>query len=177
MVEQFVEPFKKAVESVKPGELVPNLVETQFGYHVIKRDEATKEDIVKAYKQAKSLDLSKKVAAQIAADIKSGKSGDEAVKAAIAQYGILKPAEPKPEPKPAAAAKGDGGADAGAAATADAGATSPRPPSTRPRPIRSARSSTRRARSTAAATRSPRSPARPRRPSPGSRSAARRPAT
>ena len=50
MVEQFVEPFKKAVESVKPGELVPNLVETQFGYHIIRRDEATKEDILKAYK-------------------------------------------------------------------------------------------------------------------------------
>jgi peptidyl-prolyl cis-trans isomerase D len=124
MVEQFVEPFKKAVESVKPGELVPNLVETQFGYHVIKRDEATKDDIVKAYKQAKSLDLSKKVAASIAADIKSGKSGDDAVKAAIAQYGILKPAEPKPEPKPAAA-KTDGGADGGAAATADAGPAAP----------------------------------------------------
>jgi peptidyl-prolyl cis-trans isomerase D len=124
MVEQFVEPFKKAVESVKPGELVPNLVETQFGYHIIKRDEATKDDIVKAYKQAKSLDLSKKVAASIAADIKSGKSGDDAVKAAIAQYGILKPAEPKPEPKPAAA-KTDGGADGGAAATADAGPAAP----------------------------------------------------
>ena len=124
MVEQFVEPFKKAVESVKPGELVPNLVETQFGYHVIKRDDATKDDIVKAYKQAKSLELSKKVAATIAADIKSGKSGDDAVKAAIAQYGILKPADPKPEPKPVAA-KSDGGADSGAAAAADAGPATP----------------------------------------------------
>ncbi len=124
MVEQFVEPFKKAVESVKPGDLVPYLVETQFGYHVIKRDEATKEDVLKAYKQSKSLDLSKQVAAKIAADMKSGKSGDDAVKAAIAQYGILKPAEPKAEPKPATA-KGDGGADSGAAAAADAGPAAP----------------------------------------------------
>lgn len=123
MVEQFVEPFKKAVESVKPGELVPNLVETQFGYHVIKRDEATKEDILKAYKQSKSLDLSKTVAAKIAADIKGGKSGEDAVKAAIAQYGILKPAEPKAEAKPAAA---KGAADAGAAA--DAGPAAPAAP-------------------------------------------------
>ena len=123
MVEQFVEPFKKAVESVKPGELVPNLVETQFGYHVIKRDEATKDDILKAYKQSKSLDLSKTVAAKIAADIKGGKSGEDAVKAAIAQYGILKPAEPKTEAKPAAA---KGAADAGAAA--DAGPAAPAAP-------------------------------------------------
>jgi len=125
MVEQFVEPFKKAVESVKPGELVPNLVETQFGYHVIKRDEATKDDILKAYKQSKSLDLSKQVAAKIAADIKSGKSGEDAVKAAIAQYGILKPAEPKPEAKPAAAKPAG---DAGAAAAADAGPAAPAAP-------------------------------------------------
>lgn len=127
MVEQFVEPFKKAVESVKPGELVPNLVETQFGYHVIRRDEATKDDIIKAYKQAKSLDLSKKVAAEIAADIKSGKSGDDAVKAAIAKYGVLKPAAPKTDAKDAkATAKTDGGAgDAGAAAAADAAPAAP----------------------------------------------------
>jgi peptidyl-prolyl cis-trans isomerase D len=127
MVEQFVEPFKNAVGSVKPGELVPNLVETQFGYHIIRRDEASKEDIAKAYRQAKSLELSKRVAAQIAADMKGGKSGDDAVKAAIAQYGTVKPAPP-PAPKPAAGAagKGDGGTgDAGASAAADAGPAAP----------------------------------------------------
>ena len=132
MVEQFVEPFKKAVESVKPGELVPYLVETQFGYHVIRRDEASKEDIAKAYRQAKSLELSKVVASKIASDMKSGKSGDDAAKAAIAQYGTVKPAQPAqppqpPAPKPAGAAgKGDGGAgDAGASAAADAGPAAP----------------------------------------------------
>jgi peptidyl-prolyl cis-trans isomerase D len=122
MVEQFVEPFKKAVESVKPGELVPNLVETTFGWHVIKRDEATKEDIAKAYKQSRSLDLSKEVAQAITADVKSGKSGEEAVKAAIAKYGVLKPAAPKP----VATATADGGTpDGGASATADAGPAAP----------------------------------------------------
>jgi hypothetical protein len=129
MVEQFVEPFKKAVESVKPGELVPNLVETQFGYHIIRRDEATKDDIAKAYKQTKSLDLSKAVASKISGDIKSGKPAEEAVKAAIAQYGTVKPPAPKTDAKPAdgkAAGKGDGGAgDAGAAAAADAGPAAP----------------------------------------------------
>lgn len=95
MVEQFVEPFRKAVESVKPGELVQDLVETQFGYHIIKRDSASKDDILKAFRESKSLDLAKTVAAKIAADVKGGKSGEEAVKLAIAQYGIVKPESPK----------------------------------------------------------------------------------
>ena len=123
MVEQFVEPFKKAVESVKPGELVPNLVETQFGYHIIKRDDASKEDVLKAYRQSKSLDLSKAVAAKIAGDVRAGKSGEDAVKAAIAQYGILKPT-PKADAKDPKKA-GDGGADAGKAAAVDAGPAAP----------------------------------------------------
>jgi len=128
MVAQFVEPFKKAVEGAKPGELVPELVETQFGYHVIKRDEATKDDIVKAYKQSKSLELSKTVAQKIAADVKGGKSGDDAVKAAIAQYGVVKPAAPKADAttKDAAKKDGDGGADTSAAADA----APPAPPPT-----------------------------------------------
>jgi peptidyl-prolyl cis-trans isomerase D len=128
MVEQFVEPFKKAVESVKPGELVPNLVETQFGYHVIKRDEATKEDVLKAYRQSKSLDLAKAVAVKVAADIKGGKPGEEAVKAAIAQYGTVKPAAKPADPKKTGDA-GAGAANAGdagkATAAADAGPATP----------------------------------------------------
>lgn len=131
MVEQFVEPFQKAVGTVKPGELVPELVETNFGYHVIRRDEATKEDIAKAYKETRSLDLSKQVAQRIASDIKAGKSGEDAVKAAIAQYGILKPA-PKAAPKPTEATNADGGAgetaDAGAAETAYTAETDPERP-------------------------------------------------
>lgn len=117
MVERFVEPFKKAVESVKPGELVQNLVETQFGWHIIKRDPASKEDIEKAYRQSKSLDLSKEVSQKIMADMKSGKSGDDAIKAAIDKYATVKPAPPKPEAAAdgGASAKGDGGAEAGAA--------------------------------------------------------------
>jgi peptidyl-prolyl cis-trans isomerase D len=125
MVEQFVEPFKKAVESVKPGELVPNLVETTFGYHVIRRDEASKEDLVKAFKQAKSLELSKQVAQRITADVKSGKSGDDAVKAAIAQWGVLKPATPKAEPKHDGHDGKKADADAG---VPDAAAATPPPP-------------------------------------------------
>ncbi len=130
MVEQFVEPFKKAVQSVKPGELVPNLVETQFGYHIIKRDDASKEDILKAYRQSKSLDLAKAAAVKITADLKAGKSGEDAVKAAIAQYGIVKPSaqatHPAPKPGDATLKKT---VDAGASkAEADAGPAGPAAP-------------------------------------------------
>jgi len=128
MVEQFVEPFKKAVESVKPGELVPNLVETQFGYHIIKRDDATKDDIVKAFKQTKSLDLAKAMAAKITADLKAGKPGEEVMKSAIAQFGIALPkaAAPKADkPADTKGAKGDGGAGDAGAAMADAAPATP----------------------------------------------------
>lgn len=122
MVAQFVEPFRKAVEGLAPGELDSKLTETQFGYHIIKRDPASREDLVKAYRQAKSLELSKAMAAAIAADIKAGKSGEDAVKDAIAKFAVVKPAAPKPAP--AAPAAGDGGAEGGAAA-ADAGSAEP----------------------------------------------------
>lgn len=126
MVEQFVDPFKQAVASVKPGELVDHPVETQFGWHIIKRDEATKDDILKAYKQSKSLDVSKTMAAAIEADIKAGTTPDEAVKKAIAKFAIVKvvPQPPKKDDKKAAA---DGGAEGGATASGDAGASEPPP--------------------------------------------------
>ncbi|MDF2695053.1 MAG: Foldase protein PrsA precursor [Labilithrix sp.] len=112
MVENFVPEFKKSVEGLKPGELDPKLVQTSFGFHIIKRDPATRDDIVKAYKATKSEDLAKAMAKDIAADMKGGKTSDEAIAAAITKYGKF---TPKTE-KPAAAG------DAGATATGDAGA-------------------------------------------------------
>ncbi len=121
-VEHFVPPFKLTVAKLAPGELSNELTETDFGWHVIKRDPATKDDIAKAFKEGKSLEITKAMAARIEADIKGGKSGEDAVKAAIAQFGITKPAPPAPkkdEKKPDVTA--DGGATA---AADDAGATS-----------------------------------------------------
>jgi peptidyl-prolyl cis-trans isomerase D len=119
-VEHFVPPFKATVAKLAPGELSNELTETDFGWHVIKRDPATKEDIAKAFKEGKSLEITKAMAAKIEADIKGGKTGEDAVKAAIAQFGITKPAPPAPKK---ADAKGDAGAGATAAA-GDAGAAS-----------------------------------------------------
>lgn len=90
-VEHFVPEFKKSIEGLKPGELDQNLVQTDFGFHIIKRDPATKEDVAKAYKTSRSEDLAKTIAAEITADVKAGKSAEDAVRAAIAKYGKYAP--------------------------------------------------------------------------------------
>lgn len=114
-VEGFVPEFKKSVEGLKPGELDPNLVQTSYGYHIIKRDLASKEDILKAYKKSGSDDVAKKIATDIQADMKSGKSGDDAIAAAITKYAKFAPKVEKPK----ADTKGDAGAgDAGPATPA-----------------------------------------------------------
>jgi parvulin-like peptidyl-prolyl isomerase len=74
---------------------VPDVVETQFGYHVIKRDDATNDDIVKAYKHYRSLELSKQIAQKIANDMKSGTPGESAVKAAVAPSEDTDPKRPQ----------------------------------------------------------------------------------
>src|SRR5262249_44840077 len=87
MVENFVPEFKKSVAGLKPGDLDQNLVQTSFGFHIIKRDPATRDDIVKAYKATKSEDLAKAMAKDITNDMKAGKSAGETITTAIAKYG------------------------------------------------------------------------------------------
>ncbi len=115
MVENFVPEFQKSVEALKPGELDQKLVETSFGFHIIKRDPATREDILKGYKATKSDDLAKAMAKDIDAEMKAGKSPDDAIAAAIAKYGKY---TPKPE-KPATAGEADAAAPAAETFTAD----------------------------------------------------------
>jgi peptidyl-prolyl cis-trans isomerase D len=106
-VENFVPEFKKSVEGLKPGELDQKLVQTSFGFHIIKRDPATKEDIAKGFKATKSDDLAKEMAKAINSDMKAGKTADEAISAAITKYGKYAPKTEKP-----ASATGDAGAGA-----------------------------------------------------------------
>lgn len=105
MVENFVPEFRTSVEALKPGELDQKLVQTSFGFHIIKRDASSRDDIVKAYKSSKSEELAKTVAKEITDDMKAGKSADDAIAAAIAKHGKYTPKPEKPE-----AALGDAGA-------------------------------------------------------------------
>ncbi|HVJ92264.1 MAG TPA: peptidylprolyl isomerase [Labilithrix sp.] len=107
MVKNFVPEFQKSVEGLKPGELDQSLVQTSFGFHIIKRDPASKDDIVKAFKESKSDEVAKAMANDINADLKAGKTPDAAAAAAIAKYGKYTPKVEKP-----AAPAGDAGADA-----------------------------------------------------------------
>lgn len=110
LVPQFAEEFQAAYNSLAPGETTKGPIEiAAFGWHIIKKDEASKEDLAAAYKATKSAAMAKQIAEEIAADLKAGKTGEAAVEAAIAKFGRFAP--PKPAaPKPVADA--DGGAPA-----------------------------------------------------------------
>jgi len=131
----FVAPFKKAADALKPGEMTSAAIETQFGYHVILKDDpakageiepALKKDAARElYVKAKGLDRAKEVAQKIVADAKAGKSLDDAAKASLAMLKNAPPPVPLlPVEAEAPAATGDAGAaDGGSAPLAtDAGA-------------------------------------------------------
>lgn len=113
----FVKPFKDGADALKGGEMTDKPVESQFGFHIIKKDDAS----VTAYKKAKSLEAAKDLANKIQTAIKNGQAPEDAVKAAIAPF--VKPAK---KPEGADASKADGGAPPAAEAkTADTDPTRP----------------------------------------------------
>jgi peptidyl-prolyl cis-trans isomerase D len=126
LVPQFAEEFQKAYDSLAPGEVTNGPIEIPaFGWHIIKKNEASKDDLAKAYKGTKSADVSKKIAEKITADMKAGKSLEDACKAAIAEFGKYAP--PKPAEKNDAAK--DGGASATAAGDGGSAEAAAPPPS------------------------------------------------
>ena len=130
----FVEPFKVAANALKPGEMTSEAIETQFGYHVIMKDDPAKTAEVEVqlkkgaarqlYIKQKALEMSKDIAIKIQNDIKGGKSLDDAAKAATAP--LVKPEtvfalavrEAPAAAKDAGAADGNHGADGGSKAQA-----------------------------------------------------------
>jgi peptidyl-prolyl cis-trans isomerase D len=120
----FVPPFKAAADALKPGETTA-AIETQFGYHLITRDDPAKASDIEAqvkrgilrslYAKFKGTEAAQVAAKRIAAAMHNGKSADDAIKDAVAPYVH----ETKVELLAVVAAPA---ADAGAAASPEAGA-------------------------------------------------------
>ncbi len=122
MVEGFVESFKKAFASLKPGQMTATAIESSYGYHLIMRDDPTragateaavkKAVIVDLYRDAKAKDAAKAFADRVQAQIKNGKTPDEALNALLKPVKVqLLAVTPDATPK-AGAPPGDAGAPA-----------------------------------------------------------------
>jgi peptidyl-prolyl cis-trans isomerase D len=135
----FVDSFRKVADALKTGEMTDKAVETQFGYHLIAKDDPAKEKDVEAqirkdaarelYTKAKSTDMTRDFAKKISDAIRGGAKPEDAVKAQIATLKPLTATPPLlailPDPTAPKAAAADGGAPA---ATGDGGAsTAPKP--------------------------------------------------
>jgi peptidyl-prolyl cis-trans isomerase D len=113
--------FKAAADALKPGEITPGAVETQFGYHYIERDDPAKAaEIAEKVKRAvlrevvaktKSLNVTELVAKKLEEALRDGRSADDAMKAAALPYVRAQKVETlKVLPVPAGVTDADGGA-------------------------------------------------------------------
>ncbi len=94
--EGFVAPFKLAADALKPGEMTTSAIETQFGYHLILRDDPARAGDVEAqvkrdgalreYVKAKATEASEGIAKAIATAIRKGMSEKDAIDAAEAPF-------------------------------------------------------------------------------------------
>jgi peptidyl-prolyl cis-trans isomerase D len=85
--------LKAAAAALKPGETSATAIETQFGYHLLEKDDPARAAAVTAqlkhtlsralYRKAKGLDAAKALAARIGDAIRGGKSADDAIKEVV----------------------------------------------------------------------------------------------
>lgn len=61
-VEKLVEPVRNAFHGLKPGDLAPDVVESKLGFHIIKKEKPTDDQVEKAYRRAKAPEVTKKLA-------------------------------------------------------------------------------------------------------------------
>jgi hypothetical protein len=142
--DSFVPAFKDAADKLKPGEMTQEPVETEFGYHIIKKDagksEATlaeqrRETTRELYAKTKAPDTAKALADRMLVALQGGKGADDAVKDALAPIVAVYAAAhraPLAEHRPIMARRGDG-PDAGSRSgdtSSDAAASTPTPTDT-----------------------------------------------
>ncbi|HEX3345667.1 MAG TPA: peptidylprolyl isomerase, partial [Polyangiaceae bacterium] len=94
--DSFVPEFKAAADALKPGEITPGAVETQFGFHYIEKDDPAKAaeiaDKVKrsvsreVVAKTKSVDVAQIVAKKLEEAMRGGKPAEDAMKDVIAPY-------------------------------------------------------------------------------------------
>ncbi len=85
--------LKAAAAALKPGEVSGSAIETQFGYHLLEKDDPARAATISAelrrtlprtlYRKAKALDAAKALAARIGDAMRAGKSADDAIKEAV----------------------------------------------------------------------------------------------
>jgi peptidyl-prolyl cis-trans isomerase D len=116
----FVAPFRMAADSLKAGETTAGAVETQFGYHLITRDDPAKAAEVEAqakrstvrsvYAKYKATEAAQVLARRIATAMHDGKSAEVAIQDAVAPYVHDTKVEPLAVLPPPPSASGDAGA-------------------------------------------------------------------
>jgi peptidyl-prolyl cis-trans isomerase D len=126
----FVAQFRSAADALRPGERTAGAVETQFGYHVIMKDDPAKAAEIEGqvrrslgrsmYSKATAPETSKRIAKEIREAIHGGKGAEDAVRDAtnaFVEHGKVErlrilPAPASPADAGATAAAGDAGAPA-----------------------------------------------------------------
>ncbi|MDP9035322.1 MAG: peptidylprolyl isomerase [Myxococcota bacterium] len=93
--DSFVPPFKNAADALKPGDST-GAVETQFGFHLISKDDPAKAPAIEAqvkrslaqslYAGEKATGVARAIAGRIDEAMRAGKSADEAIRAATVPY-------------------------------------------------------------------------------------------
>ena len=132
----FVTPFKTAADALKPGDTTAGAVETQFGYHLIARDDPTRAAEIEAqvkrdvgrslYARAMATEAAQSIARRIADELRQAKSAEDAAQGA-SERTLRDTHDTKPALKVLAtvspAPDGGGGRGAADTQTADAGDT------------------------------------------------------
>jgi hypothetical protein len=82
-VKQFASEVRTAYDNAAPGVIVPELVRSQFGFHIVKKERAGEEQIERAYKKAKAPEAAKKLAEDLLARMKTSAGSREMIAEAV----------------------------------------------------------------------------------------------